>query len=127
MVANGPRYSAGAFGLGSKVSRWLGPPPSHSNRMDWAFGVPAEDVLASRSGTLEAKGTVRAARTKARRLIPWQSRAGKLPIRNMAPAPASPPSSLKLLKCIEPDGREQGARPVRRVGNGVGLLQPERV
>ena len=26
MVVNGPRYSAGAFGLGSKVSRWFGAP-----------------------------------------------------------------------------------------------------
>src|SRR5262245_65757690 len=29
MVPNSPRYSAGAFGLGSHMSRWLGPPRIH--------------------------------------------------------------------------------------------------
>ena len=41
IVANGPRYSAGALGLGSNRSRWLGPPPSQTSRIDLAFGASA--------------------------------------------------------------------------------------
>src|SRR5262249_13813730 len=40
MVVNGPRYSAGALGLGSKVSRWLGAPQSQSSRTELARGDP---------------------------------------------------------------------------------------
>jgi hypothetical protein len=36
-VLNGPRYSTGAFGLGSKVSMWLSPPLSQKRTTDFAF------------------------------------------------------------------------------------------
>src|SRR6476646_4032337 len=36
MVPNGPRYSIGAFGFGSHVSSWLGPPQSHNRTTDLA-------------------------------------------------------------------------------------------
>src|ERR1700722_20064651 len=41
IVANGPRYSAGALGFGSKRSRWLGPPPSQMSKIDFATGDSA--------------------------------------------------------------------------------------
>ena len=50
IVPNGPRTSAGASGLGSHMSRWLGPPESQKTMTD--FGppprlVPPEGAAAS--------------------------------------------------------------------------------
>src|SRR5258708_38367190 len=39
IVEKGPRNSTGALGLGSNKSRWLGPPPSHTSKIDLAAGV----------------------------------------------------------------------------------------
>ena len=45
IVANGPRYSAGALGLGSNRSSWDGPPHSHTNSTARAQGLSAANPL----------------------------------------------------------------------------------
>src|SRR5262245_35306853 len=55
MVAKGPRNSTGAFGLGSNRSRWLGPPPSQTSRMDRALG-DVDVAGASPDASAAAKG-----------------------------------------------------------------------
>src|SRR5262245_47894973 len=76
MVAKGPRYSTGAFGLGSNRSRWLGPPPSQTSKTDRAFGAGGV-AAAAECIPAQAKGTAQAARRKDRRPTPWQSRVKK--------------------------------------------------
>ena len=78
IVENGPRYSTGALGLGSKRSRWLGPPPSQTSRIDLALltSAPFEEA---RALAANAKGAVTPAERNARRLRPWQVRDRKLP------------------------------------------------
>lgn len=51
MVENGPRNSAGAFGLGSKVSNWEGPPHNQMNMTDFALPCtgPAIALACNRS------------------------------------------------------------------------------
>src|SRR5262249_24981356 len=80
MVAKGPRYSAGALGLGSKVSRWLGAPQSQSRSTDLARTAPYRALSSARLEVLRANGASSPARKNARRLMPWQTRAGKLPM-----------------------------------------------
>jgi hypothetical protein len=60
MVANGPRTSAGALGLGSNVSRWLGAPHSHSTMTDRARAFGA--AVAARPANGAAADAVRNAR-----------------------------------------------------------------
>ena len=52
MASSSPRYSAGADGLGSKVSWWLGPPSCHSRMIrlggESAWLLSAEDSARSR-------------------------------------------------------------------------------
>ena len=49
---NGPRYSMGAPGFGSKVSRWAGPPQSQSNNTEWALpATPSAAAARSRTAT----------------------------------------------------------------------------
>ena len=58
ITPNGPRYSAGALGFGSQVSRWLGAPHRKTNRTDFAFAGAAPNaeppVAPSANGTVPA-------------------------------------------------------------------------
>src|SRR5262245_60808952 len=49
MLANGPRKSAGAFGLGSQVSSCAGPPHSHSRMTERAEPLGPVPVAPKRS------------------------------------------------------------------------------
>ncbi|GIT30480.1 MAG: hypothetical protein Ct9H300mP1_25260 [Planctomycetaceae bacterium] len=49
MVWNSPRISAGAFGFGSKVSKWLGPPLSQIRMQPVAFFPPVPATARSSS------------------------------------------------------------------------------
>ena len=69
IVANGPRYSAGALGLGSKRSRWLGPPPSQTRRIDLALGDSAAASVPSMAA-FRANGAAIPARRNVRRFTP---------------------------------------------------------
>jgi hypothetical protein len=71
------RYSAGADILGSKVSTWVGPPPSQSQTTDvLRVGLPALDASAR---ALSRPGNVRPPRPRApifrksRRVLPSQA------------------------------------------------------
>ena len=59
MLLKGPRTSAGASGLGSHMSRWLGPPESQKSRTDFLF---LKEIFGEASAML-AKG--RAAKGRA--------------------------------------------------------------
>ena len=85
---NGPRYSTGASGFMSKVSRWLGPPPSQINRTDRLLASPAA-AAARNAGKPSAIGTLIPAFTNARRLTPWQDPEQKLPTSIMVKRPCS--------------------------------------
>src|SRR5436190_6058927 len=61
---NGPRYSVGASGLGSKVSNWLGP-PHIQNRMTAVWG--SDRSAAARAASTSARLMPPRARTPARR------------------------------------------------------------
>src|SRR5438046_2464683 len=85
--ANGPRYSAGAFGFGSKVSRWLGAPQRKTKTTDLARPPVAARPIAAAPGKPSASGTEAPQRKNDRRVTPEQVRAGKRPTSNMRPAP----------------------------------------
>src|SRR6516162_3914183 len=75
IVASGPRYSAGALGLGSNRSRWLGPPPSQTRRIDRARPFP--EVASGDwpfAGMPAAKGAAAPILRNARRDNPWHVR-----------------------------------------------------
>jgi hypothetical protein len=93
IVANGPRYSAGALGLGSKRSRWLGPPPSQTSKIDFAFGVSVAASVPV-AAAASANGAAKPACRKVRRPIPWQVRHGKLPMSIIAVDPLAADLSL---------------------------------
>ena len=78
MVANGPRYSSGAFGFGSKVSSWLGPPHSHSRMTAFADpGLrPPDSPAPSRSASDSPRTELAPTWRNARRVSVWQVRCG---------------------------------------------------
>src|SRR5271166_3682919 len=90
MVPKGPRYSSGAFGLGSKVSRWLGAPHNQRSRIDLARRGAAATV----HRLDRAKGTLAPVRRKLRRVMPWQEWARKLPMSSMMEAPEGRQGSI---------------------------------
>src|SRR5205823_174856 len=63
---NGPRYSIGAAGLGSKVSNWLGPPHIQKRMTEVSGGVDAVWARSS-SGMCQPPRAKAPRRTKARR------------------------------------------------------------
>src|SRR5262245_38583433 len=73
---NGPRTSAGTSGLRSNVSRWLGPPSSHSRMHDFAFAglSPAEARARNKSGNPRPSALRPPRRRISRRLTPSQRR-----------------------------------------------------
>src|SRR5438046_737828 len=66
IARNGPRTSAGASGLGSHISSWLGPPTSISRMQLWARpALGAATALPAHAAVLAATAPVR---RKARRV-----------------------------------------------------------
>src|SRR3954467_3344377 len=66
IVENGPRTSGDASGLGSNVSRWLGPPAGQIRMHDVAFG-PGGRAEAGRSVAQELTDSPSAVRLPSRR------------------------------------------------------------
>src|SRR5437899_9381461 len=80
MAWNGPRYSSGASGLGSHVSRWLGPPHRKTKSTDFTRGGRRSAARPAAPPSPSPRGTDPARRKKDRRPIVPQVRVGKLPI-----------------------------------------------
>src|SRR5262249_37713306 len=112
-----------AFGFGSNKSRWLGPPPSHTSKIDLAFGASARAESPAKPVNGQAKGTVRAARTNSRRLGPWQARVGQPTNLNMTCPPGYQMPSAISLKCTRAEGHLQGVTAKRSVGPTSGWRQ----
>ena len=74
IAANGPRNSAGALGLGSNKSKWLGPPTSQINITDRAFRASTACTNGALPKIPAAKGNPAPNRRNERRVRPWQSR-----------------------------------------------------
>jgi len=87
MTPNGPLYSAGAFGFGSNVSKWLGAPQRKTKITDLAFAVSAAPAALCTSGIPNATGSEAPIFRNDLRVTPLQVLA-----RN------SPMSSIRLLR-----------------------------
>src|SRR5688500_11876264 len=77
IVPSGPRYSAGALGLGSYVSKCVGPPSSQYKMTDFlhlARGSPAAARERSRFGSVSPATPIDPICRKSRRDIPAQLR-----------------------------------------------------
>ena len=87
MGLKGPRYSAGAAGLRSYVSRWLGPPHIQNKMTDVSAGTAASTArTVSRPGRVNPPQLSSPARRKSRRSMgPGQGRAPTMntPLRSL--------------------------------------------
>src|SRR5262249_28473735 len=85
MVPNGPRYSSGAFGFGSQVSSWLGPPHSQSKTTDLAVPDKLPSARYFKRSARDRPRTIGSPTwTNARRESVWQVRAVWRPTRSMS-------------------------------------------
>src|SRR5262245_38799237 len=75
IAPNGPRMSSDAFGLGSKVSNWLGPPLSQMKMHDLCVGEGNSAPAATAPGASNPTAPAPAARRTARRLMPLEVKA----------------------------------------------------
>jgi hypothetical protein len=71
IACKGPRTFASAFGFGSNVSSWLGPPHNQTKMTDLA--LPPASLAWASFGSPHAKGSEAAAVKKLRRDTPKQS------------------------------------------------------
>ena len=75
MTPKGPRYSAGAVGLGSHVSKWLGAPQRKTNTTDLARAVAAARAGSTELPRPNASGSDEPNRKNERRETPLHVRA----------------------------------------------------
>ena len=120
---NGPRTSAGASGLGSQVSSWLGPPTKNRRMQFTSFGPSA--ACRSPSDRPTAPAPRAPTRRKSRRVRPSQNRTPLLPSKvSMVEAPWFPAArEAAVSHIVTGAGRDatekRGERSLKRRAGGV--------
>src|SRR5579883_231010 len=119
MVANSPRISAGASGLGSQVSRWLIPPSSNTRMTPLAPGRAGGEAATARGDERGSTNALKPKRNACRRVIPTaaEGQVGNMAVKLLAGFQEGPdPSSRR-------GGRRTG-HDLKMVKYGDGTVKP---